>query len=89
MRTVGDFLDVYEAARAYYLGLEEGCPLNPVVRQEGQKWILESDLEPGHYPSFETDLDTFHEFFYNTYNNPEYVPTKRDLSDFITMVMGE
>jgi hypothetical protein len=46
MRTSGTFAEVYEAAVKYYDGDDSDCPLNPVIRKEGDTWMLESGMNP-------------------------------------------
>ncbi len=83
MRTSGTFQAVYEAAKSYAQGndMYGGCPINPVVRREGDKWMLESALEPT-TGDFEISLEAFDSYFYESYKT-DFVPTASDVADFV------
>jgi len=83
MRTSGTFEQVYEAAKSYSLGntMYGGCPINPVVRREDGKWMLESALEPT-TGDFEISLEAFNNYFYESYRT-DFVPTDSDVTDFV------
>jgi hypothetical protein len=81
MRTTGTFQDVYVAAREYAMENRSDCPMNPVIRRENEKWMLESGLEPTD-GDFEISLDVFDSYFYEGYKS-DYMPSESDVDDFI------
>lgn len=84
MRTVGTFQDVYEAAKSYVNDEDEyrSRPLNPVVRREGDKWMLESDIFSAEDADFEVTLEYFDSWFWEDYKS-DYTPTDEDMEDFV------
>ena len=61
-----------------------GCPINPVVRREGGKWMIESSLEPcGDDNDFECSLQAFANYFNETYES-DYAPSDGDAEEFIS-----
>lgn len=84
MRTVGTFQDVYRAAREYCTsGDINDRPMDPVVRLENGKWIIESGLEPQQDTEFECTLGAFDDYFYESYKDSEYLPSEEDATDFM------
>lgn len=83
MRTSGTFQRVYEAAKSYALGTaEDRCPINPVIRREEGKWMLESSLNPTD-GDFEISLEAFDSWFWEGYKIPSYSPSDADITEFI------
>jgi len=85
MRITGMFQDVYAAAKSLNQGetIYGGCPIDPVVRREGGKWMLESGMEPqGEDNDFECSLEAFDNYFYEDYKS-DYIPSDNDADDFI------
>lgn len=84
MRTSGTFQAVYEAAKSYSNGEEVygGCPHNPVVRREGDVWMLESGLNSAEDADFEVTLEAFDNWFYEGYKS-DYTPSDEDIADFV------
>lgn len=85
MRTVGTFADVYKQAREY-LNDVSGIPSDPVVRLEYGKWIIESRLEPQQETVVEVTLDDFQSYWYESFEDKNYIPTERDVEDYIKFV---
>jgi hypothetical protein len=85
MRTVGTFLEVYHQAKAY-LNDVSGLPTDPVVRLENEKWIIESRLEPQQDTILETSLDDFQRYWYESFDDPNYIPSDTDVADFVDYV---
>lgn len=85
MRTVGTFADVYKQAREY-LNDVSGIPSDPVVRLEYGKWIIESRLEPQQETVVEVSLDDFQRYWYESFEDKNYIPTERDVEDYIKFV---
>lgn len=85
MRTVGTFADVYKQAREY-LNDVSGIPSDPVVRLEYGKWIIESRLEPQQETVVEVTLDDFQRYWYESFEDKNYIPTERDVEDYIKFV---
>lgn len=85
MRTVGTFADVYKQAREY-LNDVSGIPSDPVVRLEYGKWIIESRLEPQQETVVEVTLDDFQRYWYESFEDENYIPTERDVEDYIKFV---
>jgi len=85
MRTRGTFQEIYRAAREYYIsGDIKDRPMNPVVRLENGKWVIESGLEPQQDTEFECTLGAFDDYFYEAYKDIEYLPSEGDVADFMT-----
>jgi len=62
MRTTGTFSDVHTQAGEYHAG--ETCyVIDPVVRREGNNWMIESRLEPTD-SDVEVSLDDFCEYWF-------------------------
>jgi hypothetical protein len=85
MRTVGTFADVYKQAREYINDVS-GIPSDPVVRLEYGKWIIESKLEPQQKTVVEVTLDDFQRYWYESFEDENYIPTERDVEDYIKFV---
>jgi hypothetical protein len=85
MRTVGTFADVYKQAREYINDVS-GIPSDPVVRLEYGKWIIESKLEPQQETVVEVTLDDFQRYWYESFEDKSYIPTERDVEDYIKFV---
>lgn len=85
MRTVGTFLEVYHQAKAY-LNDVSGLPTDPVVRLENEKWIIESRLEPQQETVIEVGLEDFQRYWYESFEDKNYIPTERDVEDYIKFV---
>jgi hypothetical protein len=85
MRTSGTFQDVYEAAKQYSNGIKTygGCPMNPVIRRENGRWMLESDMNSGEDADFQVTLEIFNDWFYESYKNDDYIPSESDIQQFI------
>lgn len=86
MRTVGTFVDVYKQAREYLLNDVSHIPSDPVVRLEYGKWIIESKLEPQQETVVEVTLDDFQRYWYESFEDKSYIPTERDVEDYIKFV---
>lgn len=74
MRTTGTLKQVYDAAKTYYNGgtTYGGKPMDPVVRFENGKWMLESALEPAPNATVECRLDDFDGYFCETYADDNF-----------------
>lgn len=87
MRTTGTFQDVYEAAKIYAMdetGEErQHRPMDPVVRREGEKWMLESGLNSAENADFSVPLEVFDSYFYNGYTDTDYTPSDSDVAEFV------
>jgi hypothetical protein len=81
MRTSGEFVKIYASARGY-LTDPTHQPINPVVRLEGEIWMLESDLEPSNC-SIEIPLEAFQDYWYYAMQDAKYEPLNSDIEDFI------
>ena len=86
MRTVGTFKKIYEQAREYNNGVVSGIPTDPVVRLEYGKWIIESRLEPQQETVVEVSLDDFQRYWNESFENDEYIPTEKDVGDYVDYV---
>lgn len=82
MRTSGTFQDVYEAARQYEMAGRDDCPMDPVVRREEGKWMLESGLNSTE-GDFEVTLEAFDSWFYESYKDADYTPSESDIEEFV------
>lgn len=84
MRTSGTFQEVYAAAKSYSNGEEVygGRPHDPVVRREGDKWMLESGLNSAEDADFEVTLEAFDSWFWEGYKS-DYTPSDADVEDFV------
>jgi len=83
MRTAGTFQEVYAAAKAYVNETaEDGCPMDAVVRREGERWMLESGLNSAEDADFEVSLEVFDSWFWEGYKS-DYVPSDEDIADFV------
>jgi hypothetical protein len=87
MRTVGTFKKIYEQAREYHLnGVVSGIS-DPVVRLERDgEWVIESRLEPQETTILETSLDDFQRYWNESFADKNYIPTDRDVEDYIKFV---
>ena len=85
MRTVGTFADVYKQAREYINDVS-GIPSDPVVRLEYGKWIIESRLEPQQETVVEVTLDDFQSYWYESFEDENYIPTEQDVADYVKFV---
>jgi hypothetical protein len=83
MRTSGKFQDVFNAAKNYMNNSDDDCPINPVVRREGDVWMLESSLEPTD-GDIEVTLDDFQSYWYESMQD-DYTPTDDDIEDYVNM----
>ena len=82
MRTTGTFQDVYDSAKSYHLDTAgDGRPINPVVRREGEVWMLESGLHSSDC-DVEASLEAFDLWFLESYGYSDYSPSESDASDF-------
>jgi hypothetical protein len=81
-RTQGTFQQVYEAAREF-MADGHGKPLDPVVRVEGETWMLESRMNSAEGCSFEISLDDFVSYWWEGLNDPEWTPSQFDIDEFI------
>ncbi len=89
MRTVGTFSDVYEAAKSYALNhADDGAPMNPVVRREQGRWMLESGLNSTD-GDFETTLESFDLWFHESYADDDYSPSEEDVAEFVAANRSE
>ena len=89
MRTAGTFNDVYEAAKSYALNqADDGTPMNPVVRREQGRWMLESGLNSTD-GDFETTLESFDLWFHESYLDENYSPSEEDIADFVKANQNE
>lgn len=82
MRTAGTFQDIYKAAKNYATESGEHRPMDPVVRREDGRWILESSLEPTD-GDFEISLEEFDSYFWESYQCAGYAPTDDDVEEFV------
>jgi len=72
-RHEGNFPDIYDSAKNYWNNEDLTPPINAVVRCENGTWIIESGMDPrGEGHLFECNLDEFHEYFYDKYNNEKF-----------------
>jgi hypothetical protein len=86
MRTVGKFVDVYEQAREYRVDVSR-IPQDPVVRLESDgQWIIESRLEPQETTVLEVTLEDFQRYWYYNFEDENYIPTERDVADYVKFV---
>ena len=78
MRTSGTLQNVYDAAKTYYNGGNTygGRTIDPVIRFEDGKWMLESDLEPAPNSTVECRLDDFNCYFCETYADDNFEITE-------------
>ena len=81
MRTQGTFCDVYRAAKCLFTDAT-GCPIDPVVRCDGDDWMIESALEPAHDSTFEISLEQFHSYWHESYADDAYAPSAADEEEF-------
>lgn len=82
-RTQGTFQQVYEAAREF-IADGHGKPYDPVVRKCGDTWMLESKMNDADGCAFEIDLDNFTSYWWEGLNDPDWVPSEYDISEFVT-----
>ena len=82
MRTEGTFKQIYRAATGYMQNGKDDAPSDPVVRKEGNTWMIESRLEPS-ICDVEVSLDDFIDFWYSqmTYGD-DYTPSIDDEWEF-------
>ena len=85
MRTVGTFADVYKQAREYINDVSH-IPSDPVVRLEYGKWIIESRLEPQQETVVEVSLDEFQRYWYESFEDENYIPSDTDVADYVDYV---
>jgi hypothetical protein len=78
MRTAGTFQDVFEAVRDE----SDGLPHNPVIRREGDRWMLESALIPTD-GDFEQPLDDFLSWWHEGLTDPDYIPAESDIAAYV------
>jgi hypothetical protein len=89
MRSQGDFQKIYEAAKSFYRGddVYGGRPHNPVVRHTTDGiWMLESGLDSEERADAECRLVDFDSYFYETYQDENYIPSLQDEEEFLTML---
>ncbi len=91
MRTSGTLKQVYDAAKNHNNGGNEygGTPHNPVVRYNGEKWMLESDLEPEPNAIVECTLGEFDSYFYETYSDEKFNVSAEVEREFIERFKSE
>jgi hypothetical protein len=84
MRTTGTLQNVYNAAKDYYNGgdMYGGRPMNPVIRFENGKWMLESGINPPDNSTVECRLDDFDSYWYQTYDDEDYEISPEDEAAF-------
>ena len=86
MRITGTFQEIYAGAKNMAQGGDicGGCPIDPVVRREGGKWMIESALEParGGDNDFECRLDDFDGYFYEGYKT-DFTPSESDEAELV------
>lgn len=90
MRTVGTFTAVYKQAREYIIDFNNdvsGIPSDPVVRLESDgKWVIESKSEPQQETVVEVTLDDFQSYWYESFEDENYIPTEQDVADYVKFV---
>lgn len=87
MRTVGNFINIYEQAREYNNGVVSGIPQDPVVRLESDgQWMIESREEPQQETVVEVSLDDFQKYWYYCFEDRNYIPTDPDVADYIKFI---
>ena len=83
MRTSGTFQEIYAAAKSHYEELTDTRPIKPVVRREGEIWMIDSSLfDSNDDINFEITLEAFDTYFYDGYKS-DFVPTESDMNLFI------
>jgi hypothetical protein len=84
MRTVGKFIDVYNAVREL---MEDSThsPRDPVIRREGDQWMLESKLTPSPDAEIEIPMESFVSWWYESLRRGEQ-PTEQAISEYISQV---
>jgi len=83
MRTTGTFSDVHAQAGKYHAG--ETCDvMDPVVRREGDEWMIESQLEPSD-GDVEVALDEFCEYWFPT-SCPADTPTDSEITNWLGLL---
>jgi len=80
MRTTGTFTDVYNAVRELQQD-NTHSPSDPVIRREGNRWMLESRLEPT-TADIEVSLDAFESWFYKMLKT-DAQPSAEDIIEFV------
>lgn len=89
MRITGTFSDIYAGAKSMATGgdIYGGCPIDPVVRREGGKWMIESALEPrGEDNDFECSLEEFDSYFYEAYKS-DFIPDDGCVNEFVAVMI--
>ena len=81
MRTTGTFSEIYAAARSYAMDDLSDRPMSPVVRREGDIWMIESRLEPSD-ADFEVSLELFDDYFYQSYTD-NHIPSDTAAEEFV------
>ena len=84
MKTTGSFGEVYLAARDIWQ-CDENSPHDPVIRREGDKWMLDSGIDPAPDADLEIDLDSFYTFF-DSYYHTEHIPSESCIRFFVEHV---
>jgi hypothetical protein len=90
---IGSFQKVYLEARVLHDDSEHS-PHDPVVAFEdrgiygGFMWRIQGRSLCDENTEVYCDLDTFHDFFYDSYGNTDYLPTVGDMVDFTAMITG-
>lgn len=87
MRTVGRFIDVYNAVREL---MEDNTHAqhDPVIRREGDRWMLESRLTPSSDADIEIPIESFVSWWYESLKRSEQ-PTEQEISEYISQVVIE
>ena len=82
------FEELYIQARDIYNNDENSIrPIDPVIRYlENKTWILESRLTPPDDYIFEIGLDVFESYFYDAFEDADYLPTNHDENSFIDAI---
>lgn len=88
MRTSGTFQDVYKAARDHYFEGADTRPLNPVIRRENGRWMLESGINSKPDADLEVALESFDSFWYEGYQDEQFEPDENDVAEFVKTVTG-
>lgn len=82
MRTSGTFLDVYRAAAS---DSDSDLPINPVIRREGDTWMLESALNPTD-GDIEVTLEEFCSYWYEGMMDSYYLPSDQDVAEWVSLI---
>ena len=84
MRTIGSFIDIFNASREHLSENNRHLPINAVIRRHGDFWFLESSLSPCEECDLQIEYEAFLGFWYEGLKDPSYAPSESDIMNYLS-----